>query len=891
MPGVINSVSIKCPNDFVPFPGDLVNSSLAALFERAVRAYPENIAATTEEQQITYSDLNARANTLARLIRDRSGEGKEPVALLLSHNISSVLGVLSVLKTGKPCLPLNVSYPAERIRKILKNSECCLLIVDRENFASAELAVRGEGSAKLINLDEVAFSSGSDNLGIQIDPDDPALVLYTSGSTGEPKGVILTQRNIAVTNVTEINEWFVSPSDRISNFGSISLGLSRSTLYDALFAGAAACLYDVNHAGGIVDWLGEQKITIFRSPQPLFHTVFSEIPAGTVFPELRLVGIGGQFIRTDDVNLFRSSTLSDCVFANLFYSTEAGGIARYYVDHKVSFEGEFMPVGYPWPGKKILLLDEDGQPVAEGERGEITLISRDLSPGYLNQPVLTAKRFQIDPSDPQSRIFRSGDFGRFNRTGALEFLGRDDSFVKVRGYSVELSEIEIACLQLPYVEDAVVLARTSKHESHTKQLVAYVVLKPAAQVSVQEFRVDLAKTLPDYMVPLFIIFLETFPLNINGKVDRRALPDLPERGELRQEDLPLNDVEERLVHIWKKAFRLEKIGVNDNFFELGGDSLLAISLFLYIEREFARQFPSTVLLQCPTIRTLSHLIQADQSQKKSSVMPVKSSGSNPPIFWIPSGFGVDLFVRGMSKYLDNDQPLYLLATPHVSKDEVILIDELAKIYAREIRQFFPQGPYYLVGHSGGGMIACETGPELARLGGKVCWVGVLDGVPPNTPSTTLYQSIRLFLRNIPPLGFSRSLKDLGRNVFVWSSLTILKLGWTRRRILQKKRIPVINMFPIREASYVRSFFVGSQHHPKPYGFDLIIFKAMGVQRYRLDDPVKGWERFTTADIKYLDVPGDHVSIMEEPNISVLTKKICEQVNGSHAADLEKTSVE
>jgi thioesterase domain-containing protein len=305
---------------------------------------------------------------------------------------------------------------------------------------------------------------------------------------------------------------------------------------------------------------------------------------------------------------------------------------------------------------------------------------------------------------------------------------------------------------------------------------------------------------------------------------------------------------------------------------------MAMDLFLRIEKEFARKIPLTAILTASTIRQQAEILINKNESMMSSVIPVKSSGKKHPVIWIPSGFGVDLFVQGMAKYFDQDQPLYLLSQPDASVDQFFMVDELAKIYADAIRQSFPAGPYYLAGHSGGGIVACATANELMWSGGEVGWVGLLDTAPLRSgPRNGIFESFQLFVLNMIPLGFLRSLKDLYRNLFIYASMSILRVSWIQSHVLQKRRIPIVKLLSVRDASYMKVFFTHRFYRPAPFMFDLVVFKATGIRRYGLKDRMADWKKQAVKGLKFIEVPGDHVSIMEEPNVGVLAKRICENV--------------
>ncbi len=342
---------------------------------------------------------------------------------------------------------------------------------------------------------------------------------------------------------------------------------------------------------------------------------------------------------------------------------------------------------------------------------------------------------------------------------------------------------------------------------------------------------------------------------------------------------PPNEIEQKLEKIWKQVMKIERISVTDNFFDLGGDSLLAIQLLFKIKKIFNCDIPYVSLLEYPTITEIANLIENKMRflMLEQTIMPVQPLGNNPPIFWIPSGFGVDLYVQGMAKYMAPDQPLYLLSIPKPERGDILLIPELAKIYAGEIMKFRPQGLYYLAGHSNGGTIACETANQLDLNGGQIGWVSILDTSAPNQAPLGWFELFGLFFINLRDLGFIRALKDMRRNIFVIISMLILKPKWLQSKIIRDRKIPFFDLLEMRQAAYVKNVFVGRLYQPHPFLFKLLLFEAKGFRRYHLSDHTKGWEKFSTVQIKRFEMHGDHVSIMEEPHIAKLAQVMCAEI--------------
>ncbi|MBD1944543.1 amino acid adenylation domain-containing protein, partial [Coleofasciculus sp. FACHB-712] len=564
------SKNIVCPSQpYTEFPKSAIEQSIPDRFEEQVRKYPHNIAVWTEKHQWTYNTLNDKANAIAQSILQLYGSTSEKIALLLEHDAWAIAAILGVLKAGKTYVPLDPNYPKLRLNYILEDCQATALLSNSKNLALAEELT--QGSIPLINLDEIDFSQTENEVQITIAPDTLAYILYTSGSTGQPKGVVQNHRNVLhfIRNYT--NDLHIAPSDRLTLLSSYSFDAAIMDIFGALLNGATLYPLDIKeeNLNNFSERLKQQEITIYHSTPTVYRYFLATLPAPqeeSALPKVRLVVLGGEEVVKQDVALYQRYFSQNCIFVNGLGPTESTVTIQYFINKENAEIGNLVPVGYPVEDTEILLLDRAGNNAEI--YGEIAIKSKHIALGYWQKPELTQAAFLPDPQGGKCRIYRTGDLGRLRTDGNLEFLGRRDFQVKIRGFRIELGEIEATLAQHPSVKETVVTA--SKESSSDKRLIAYVVPHPGLIPAATELRSFLQDRLPNYMVPAAFVILDALPLTPNGKIDRRALPapNLIEQESVESFVAPKNDLELRLVKIWEKVLGVQPIGIRDNFFEL-----------------------------------------------------------------------------------------------------------------------------------------------------------------------------------------------------------------------------------------------------------------------------------------------------------------------------------
>ncbi len=885
LPPEQQSIRAKCvhaSNSFVKFEKEEIEQSVPDRFEQQVAKYPDRIAVKSRNHALTYDGLNKAANRVARAILAQRGEGNEPIALLLENHAPMTAAFLGILKAGKIYLPLDASLPNARVAYILEDSQAGLIVTNSENLSLAKRLARSE--LQLLNIDKIDSSVPDEGLGIRLLPDALAYILYTSGSTGHPKGVVNNHRNLLHDIMTRTNAFHICAHDRLTLLTSVAMGRATKNMLGALLNGAALYPLDVKKEGvaHLGDWLMHEEITIFDSGSSLFRHFAAALPEKEKFPLLRLIRVGGEPVLVRDVELYKTHFSATCIFINALSTTETGAVREYFIDQKTRIIGNVVPVGYPVEDNEVLLLDDNGEEVGFNAIGEIAIKGRYLSLGYWRRPDLTQAAFLPDREGGGKRIYRTGDLGRLLPNGCLVHLGRKDFQVKVRGYRIEINEVENALNDLDTIKDAVVVAREERPGD--QRLIAYVVPAQRQAPTTSEIRRFLKAKLPEYMVPSAFVFLDALPRAPNGKVDRRALPT-PDQTRPRLETAfvtPKNAMEVQLTKILEKILSIQPVGVKDNFFDLGGHSLLAVRLVAEIGKTFGKQLPVATLFQAPTVEHLARILRQESGPAPASSLVVcQPGGSKPPFFCV---HGYNSYFH-LARYLGPDQPFYGLAQ-HLNGKQIhhTRIEEIAAHYLEEIRGLQPEGPYFLGGHSMGGMVAFEMAQQLKRQGQEVALLALIDptslgnsrlpaGRTSSLPKLTLLRStFSRHLRNLTALGLKGRLTYVLERVQERIKRRFNTVSCKVYHFLGVPLPPDLQTFYVEEIVYGTIYPKARRAYvPQVYSGRVIIFKAEGsFYNPQLDG--------VTGRLEIHAVPGDHQSILVEPHIQVWAEqlKVCLQ---------------
>jgi amino acid adenylation domain-containing protein len=604
------SQRIPASADCARFEREEIEQPIARRFEAQVARAPTALAVTDDDVAWTYEELNAKANGIASAICSSTGSSAGVIALLFRQDATMIASILGVLKTNKTYVPLDPRLPSERLRFLLKNAAASAIFCETENLGLAGDLVASAPEIPVINVTAVVPMDHAPESARG--PDALAYILYTSGTSGKPKGVLQNDRNVLHYMSVYTNALQLHSADRLTLFASYAFDASVMDIFGALLNGASLHIRDLRRVGieGLYDWLKDRAISVWHSTPTVFRLAVSAL-AEKAPRSIRLVVLGGEEASPDDVGLLRANFSPDCNLINGFGPTEATIALQFIADRSYDAGSARLPIGRPVEHTRIILLDNNGMPT--DMIGEIGIVSNHLALGYLGEAELTEERFRPAPFGGQERLYRTGDLGRWRRDGQLEYLGRLDQQVKIRGYRVELGEIEAVLSTHPSITHA--LVHVQRKDSEESLLVACCVGKDGVQPDHAVLRSHLEASLPDYMIPAAFVALERIPLTPNGKVDYRALP-VPEgiRSHVDAANSPRTPTEIVIASIWCAVLNLDQVGIDEGFFELGGNSLLLIRAHAQIVEETGKAFPIAIAFQYPSIRRLAGYL--DQKLKE-----------------------------------------------------------------------------------------------------------------------------------------------------------------------------------------------------------------------------------------------------------------------------------
>ncbi|BAY24658.1 amino acid adenylation domain protein [Calothrix sp. NIES-2100] len=846
---------------------------LHQLIEAQVERKPNAIAVSFAGEQLTYRQLNQRANQLAHYLQTLGVKPEVLVGICIERSLEMLVGLLGIMKAGAAYLPLDPAYPQERLELILADSQVPVLLTDKQNlFVDDEYR-------KVICLrttQENIATHSQDNPAPLATAKNLAYVIYTSGSTGKPKGVEIPHSAVVNFLKSMQSKPGITESDVLLAVTTISFDIAALELYLPLITGAQVVLAtrEVASDGKLLkELINTAGATIMQATPASWRMLLAAGWSGS--PQLKIL-CGGEGLTSD---LAQHLLEKSAVVWNLYGPTETTIWSTVSQVEPAQLSHALVPIGRPIANTQIYILDSDLQPVPVGVIGELYIGGAGVARGYLNRPELTAERFVANPFSGNYCIYKTGDLARYLHDGNIEYISRIDHQVKIRGFRIELGEIENTLSAHPQVREAVVITRSDQSEE--KQIVAYFTAQEE-QPTPETLRDFLRQKLPDYMVPIAFVILDALPLTPSGKVNRRALPK-PTVSNFSQHNefiTPRNDTERGLAKIWSEILNIQPVGVKDNFFEIGGNSLSAIHLIASIEQQFGKELPLSAILTNPTIEKFAKLLDTSSDTfDNSPLIPIQPKGNKQPFFCVhPAGGHVMCYFK-LAQYLSADQPFYGLQAQgfHGEEEPLTRVEDMASLYIQAIQKFQPQGPYQIGGWSFGGVVAYEMAQQLHKQGHEVSLLAILDSYVP----ILLDKNKKI---DAPYLvgALSRYLGGMSGqdNLVTTDEIKHLSVDEQINYILDKA-IKVKILPPSNQNRRIVDVLVGTlkatySYEKQPYPGKVTVFRAREKHLMAPDSTLVWVEFFSimdAEDIKIVDVSGTHYTLILEPHLQVLAARL------------------
>ncbi len=849
------------------------------LFAAQAAKTPDAVALVCEDCQLSYAELDAQANRLAHGLVARGIRPDDPVAIALERSPAMIVALLGVLKAGAAYVPLDPNYPMERLRFMLADSRARLLITQTPLLGRLP---RGEAVPLCLDAEAGAFAALPETSpGVAVSSDNLAYVIYTSGSTGTPKGVAVRHGGLGNFLAAMRTSPGLEARDTLLSVTTFAFDIFGLDVFLPLLQGGRIVLATADQASdpkALSELIEGRNVTVMQAtPATWRMLVDAEWPGK---PDLKMLiggealagGLAGQLIR-------RGRSLW-----NLYGPTETTVWSTMHRVVPQDADGAVVPIGRPIANVRLYVLGGRGELAPIGVPGELFIGGQGLARGYFHRPELTDERFVPDPFGPSGgRLYRTGDLVRWRDDGTLEFLGRLDHQVKIRGFRIELGEIEASLRAHPGVRAAAVDARGDG--AGERRLVGYVVPGDEAPAP-GDLRAFLKTRLPDYMLPAAWVFLPALPLTPNGKLDRKALPE-PEARIAVDATAPRDALEEILAGLWSEVLHLRAIGIHDNFFDLGGHSLLAAHLIAEIEKRLGKRLPMRALFEAPTIAGLASLLRHDgELPEFSCLVNIRSGGDCPPFFFVPGAGGFVRHLYPLARGMDERFPFFSFQAKGVDGKSPLhaSIEEMAAHYVELLLEIQPRGPYYLGGHSLGGLVAFAMAQCLIADGHEIGLLAIGDTLSPEA----------LDSENLPVLGdgvflffLVRVLFGLGNRTSLPDAAELANMTFDEALDVTARHLKEAGLYPEdTETDYLRNLFtvfrmgfrLQNAYHPATSSpVPVVLFRALeplegGLPVDHLAEDF-GWSRYSTLPVSIRYVPGNHISMMAPPNVEELARAL------------------
>lgn len=855
----------------------ILNVTLTKLIAKQAKQHPDKVAIKHNGQSITYEELDTVSNQIAAYFIAHNVTNNDVIAVAIDRSISLVLCLLGLVKAGAAYVPIDPHLPTDRVNFILDNSGAKLLCTVQKY--SEQYA----GITDKILFDNVLLNSRSQphsEPDVEYDGNELAYILYTSGSTGQPKGVAIERHSLLNFLLSMQKEPGINQDDILLSITTISFDIAELELFLPLICGAQIIIVDnevAKDGRALLEIIKTEQISIVQATPFTWRMI---LQSGWNKPLPIKAFCGGEALPKD----LADKLLEKCTeLWNMYGPTET---TIYCTIKKILPKEDLITIGKPIDNTQVYILDKEQHQVPAGEEGEIYIGGEGIARGYVGRPDLTSERFIDDTfSGSGGKIYKTGDWGKMLDNGEVQYLGRIDHQIKIRGYRIETEEIEYQLKNQRDIKDALIIL----HEDRlgNKQLVAYIIAKGyftpyQRDKKIGKWKNNLKNKLPDYMVPSVFILIPRMPLMPNGKLDRKKLPIPTTKPLSRSNKKPSTETEKKITQIILNNTDFEHIGINDNFIDLGIDSLIALTIIVGIEEQFHKRLPLTILVHYPSVKLLAQFIDSASDSPYNSLINLKTGGDKVPLYLV-HGIGLNLFnFNSIIEHMDANQPVFGLRAAGLDGNEAPLesIETIAAYYNQEILSHDPIGPYAIAGYSMGGIIAYEMAIQLKEAGKKVEMLAMIDTNVQESFQAPINNLLRKAERQIDKLIFrvGSFYKHPVSNIDYLSQTfgQQIKAFLTRAGFRSKyapSELPTYMQYVVEKLEAACANYV-----IQPYNLKIDLIKA--EQRfYYVDDPkYLGWGNYALDGITIYEVPGDHEEVFSSPNDMILAETLQKRLN-------------
>ena len=878
------------------------NEALHSLFEKQVKLNPNNVALIDGESQWRYGELDQKSTELAIYLQSIGVKRGELVGVCTTRSSRMIVAILGILKAGGAYVPLDPNSPEERVHFILQNSQInTVLTEESQNVTEINSKIR------IVNLDRdseciLKHADKNDLKTVDITGELPAYVLYTSGSTGQPKGVVVSHNNVVSLLDSLLPEMTSQGSGEVwAQYHSFSFDLSVWEIFGCLCSGGTLVLVPwlvSRQPDKFLDLIKETKVTNLLQTPTAFSALLQEVVSDSSdrFRSVQKLLFCGEVLPQAVIDLwFTTKYALGTKMYNLYGPTEATVFTTIkLIESSTAHQVGISDIGLPLSNAGVVILDSKFQLVPIGVPGEIFITGSAVAQGYYNRVDLTKEKFIPNPftdNEPES-MYRTGDMGCYLSSGSIGILGRIDRQVKIRGFRIELGEIESALVECEGVQAAAV--KVFEVKPGDQRIIGYIVPSTKQGFESKHLRSALKKKIPDYMLPSTIISLESLPMNTSGKVDLFALPE-PKKDRVPDSESsipPRDSIEMKLCKIWRDVLKLNQVKIFDDFFELGGHSILAIQLSANIQKEFGIEFPLAAFFETPNVAAIAERIRGNQGYFDNQILiPIQPKGDRSPFFCFPGVGGNVVYFSDLARNLGSDQPFYGLQAPGLAEgtEPLTTVVDIARVYTQEILNFKPEGPYRLGGHSFGAIVAFEVAYNLRQLGHEIEMLAAFD-----LPAISADENSCIFKWDEAEWTYAiaKIIEMLTGAQLNITQDQVRNFDWNGQMGLLKERMEEALLLPKgsdhaqvkRLAQMIRYDEMSLLGHIPKFclGVPIYLFKTsdlyddvLSIVKEIPTDDKWGWSSYSDRPVTVIRAAGSHATLLNEPHVRVLSQQLDE----------------